>query len=160
MSLHITIRNALPADAENISALIRGEAGYCTVNPSGEGAGHFFATITPEAIEGYITNPSFIYLLGFVAEELAGVAAIRDGKHLYHLFVASRFHRRGIASALWAQIKVKILESSTIDGLTVNSTQFAVPVYQRFGFQIQGPLVEEKGVAFVPMKLSGSHEHD
>jgi GNAT superfamily N-acetyltransferase len=159
MSPHITIRDALPVDAENISTLIQGEARYCTANPSGEGAEHFFSTITPEAIAGYITNPNFIYLLGFVGEELAGAVAIRDGKHLYHLFVASKFHRRGIGSALWAHAKARVLESGNTEGFTVNSTPFAVPVYERFGFQIQGTLVEEKGVAFVPMKLPSSYAH-
>jgi hypothetical protein len=63
MSPYITIRDALPVDAKNISALIQGEARYCTANPAGEGAEHFFSTITPEAIAGYITNRTlFIYL--------------------------------------------------------------------------------------------------
>ncbi|MGZ4953730.1 MAG: hypothetical protein ACXV8Q_01340 [Methylobacter sp.] len=34
----LVIRNALPADAQNISALIHGVTHYCTVNPLGEGA--------------------------------------------------------------------------------------------------------------------------
>jgi len=159
MSPHITIRDALPVDAENISALIQGEARYCTANPSGEGAGHFFSTITPEAIAGYIKNQNFIYLLGFASEELAGVVAIRDGRHLYHLFVASKFHRFGIGSFLWEHAKTRAIESGNTDGFTVNSTAFAVPVYERFGFRIQGAFVEDKGVVFVPMKLPSCHVH-
>lgn len=157
MSLHITIREALLIDAENISTFIRGEAHYCTVNPSGDGAEHFFASITPEAIASYITSPDFIYLLGFVGVELVGVVAIRDGKHLYHLFVASKFHRLGIGSILWSHAKTKALEIGNTEGFTVNSSLFAVPVYERLGFQIHGARVEEKGIVFVPMKLPGSY---
>ncbi|MGZ4993546.1 MAG: GNAT family N-acetyltransferase [Methylobacter sp.] len=157
MNQHITIRDALPVDAENISTLIHGEARYCTVNSSGEGAELFFSSITPGAITSYITNPNFIYLLGLVGDELAGVVAIRDEKHLYHLFVASKFQRSGIGSFLWMHAKARALESGNADGFTVNSTPFAVPVYERFGFQIQGALVEEKGVAFVPMKLPSGY---
>ena len=157
MSPYLTIRDALPTDAQMISVLIQGEALYCTVNPNGESAEYFFSTITPGAIAGYITSPDFIYLLGFVGMELAGVVAIRDGKHLYHLFVASKFHRRGIGSALWTHAKTKALESGNTEGFTVNSSLFAVPVYERLGFKIRGTRVEEKGIVFVPMKSTGSY---
>ncbi|WP_150049457.1 GNAT family N-acetyltransferase [Methylomonas rhizoryzae] len=155
MSLHVTIRSALPADAENISALIQGEAHYCTIHPNGEGAQPFFSSVTPEAIAGYVTSPNFIYLLGYVDSELAGVVAVRDGSHLYHLFVAAKFQRRGIASSLWARAKAKAVESGNAQGFTVNAAPHALPVYERFGFEIQGIRVEENGVAFVPMKLPG-----
>lgn len=36
---------------------------------------------------------------------------------------------------------------------TVNSTPYAQPVYERFGFVATGPRVETKGIAFVPMHL-------
>lgn len=157
MNPHITIRDAWPIDASNISVLIQGKALYCTANSTEEGAEYFFSTITPEAIAGYITNPNFIYLVGFVGAELAGVVASRDGKHLYHLFVASKFHRHGIGSALWAHAKTKALEGGNTEGFTVNSSLFAVPVYERLGFQIHGGRVDEKGVVFVPMKLPGSY---
>jgi GNAT superfamily N-acetyltransferase len=90
---------------------------------------------------------------------LAGIVAIRDGKHLYHLFVASKFHRSGIGSFLWAHAKTRALENGNTDGFTVNSTPFAVPVYERFGFQIQGAFVEDKGVVFVPIKSPSSYVH-
>jgi len=88
-----------------------------------------------------------------VEAELAGVVAIRGGKHLYHLFVAAKFQRSGIASCLWQHAKTRALESGNTEGFTVNSTLFAVPFYQRFGFQIQGARVEDKGIVFIPMKL-------
>ncbi|MGZ8158256.1 MAG: GNAT family N-acetyltransferase [Methylobacter sp.] len=157
MNPHLVIRDASPADAQNISALIHGEAHHCTVNPFGEGAEYFFSTISPEAITGYIANPNFIYLVGFVGTELAGIAAIRDEKHLYHLFVAAKFQRSGVASSLWQHVKTRALESGNTEGFTVNSTLFAIPIYERFGFQIQGECVEDKGIAFILMKLPGSH---
>jgi len=153
MSLNITIRSALPGDAHIISALIRAEAHHCTAHPGGDGAEQFFSSITPEAIAGYITSPNFIYLLGCMDSQPAGVVAVRDGRHLYHLFVAAKFQRRGIASNLWAQAKAKAIESGNAQGFTVNATPFALPVYERFGFEIQGARVEENGVAFVPMIL-------
>jgi pimeloyl-ACP methyl ester carboxylesterase/GNAT superfamily N-acetyltransferase len=153
MNPRLVIRHALPADAQNISVLIHGEAHHCTTDPFGKGAECFFSTISPEAVNGYTANPDFIYLLGFVEAELAGVVAIRGGKHLYHLFVAAKFQRSGIASCLWQHARTRALESGNTEGFTVNATLFAIPFYQRFGFQIQGAQVEDKGVVFIPMKL-------
>ena len=156
MNPDLVIRNAFPTDAQSISTLIRGKSRYCIINPSGEGAEHFFSTITPEAITGYVTSPNFIYLLGFISAEVAGVVGIRDRKHLYHLFVTSKFHRRGVGSALWAHAKTRALERGIVESFTVNSTLFALPVYKRFGFKSQGTLVKENGVAFVPMIFQNS----
>lgn len=151
---HLAIRNALPADAQNISALIHGEAHYCTINPFGEDAEHFFSTITPEAIAGYISNPNFIYLLGFIEVELAGGSSSPRRKAPLPLVRRLQISpRSGIASYLRECAKTRALESGNTEGFTVNSTPFAVPVYEQFGFQIQGARVEDKGVTFIPMKL-------
>jgi hypothetical protein len=96
MNPHLVIRNALSADAQNISALIHAEAHYCTVNPLGEGAEYFFSTISPEAITGYITTPNFIYLLSFVGVELAGIDAIQDkGVAFIPMKLPSGYHVQG-----------------------------------------------------------------
>jgi hypothetical protein len=47
--------------------------------------------------------------------------------------------------------------SGNAEDFAVNFTPFAVPVYGRFGFQIQEKRVEDKDVAFILMKLPGSH---
>ena len=148
--------NIRPANAEDIKAisdLIRGVAHYFLLNPNGEGAEQFLLSITPEAIEGYITNPSFNYLVCYIDQELAGVIAIREKKHLFHLFVAPKFQRRGIALKLWQEAKEAAISSGNVDGFTVNSTPYAVPIYKRFGFSTTGPRIEKNGIAFVPMQL-------
>jgi GNAT superfamily N-acetyltransferase len=156
MGLSLAIRNAAPADAPMISALIHGESIHCTVHPDGEGAEHFFSSITPQAIAAYISSPNYLYFVGSVGPDLAGIVAIRDLSHLIHLFVAAKFHRRGIGSALWAHAKARALEKGNRNQFTVHSTRIAVPFYERLGFEAEAPPMEKNGIAFVPMKMTFS----
>lgn len=146
------IRQATTEDAAEISELISSVAHFFTQEPSGKGAEGFMAGITTEAIRGYIQSPDFYYLAAFHGTTLAGVAALREGKHLFHLFVAPAFQRQGLARQLW--LAAKAAATTTTKEFTVNSTPYAVPVYERFGFVSIGPKVEMNGIAFVPMKTT------
>ena len=81
----------------------------------------------------------------------AGVVAVRDSSHLYHLFVDASFQRRGLSRLLWDHARAVVGEANP-GYFTVNSTPYAQPVYERFGFVATGPRVETKGIAFVPMR--------
>jgi GNAT superfamily N-acetyltransferase len=151
------VERAAFADAPRISALIRELSKPFLVSPSGEGAEPFFAAISESAIQGYVSARNFDY---FVAEEqgqLAGVVALRDNGHLFHLFVAEPFQGRGIGGKLWHMVKAKALQSGNPGKFTVNSSLNARPVYERFGFVASGPVVQTHGIAFQPMQLSHAH---
>ncbi len=150
----MNIRAATANDAEAISALIRSVAHFFTLRPDGAGAEDFLKTISPDAIEGYINAPHFRCHVGFISDQLAGVVAIRDNKHLYHLFVVPPFQRRGFAKQLWEFAKAEAISLGNPGAFTVNSTPYAVPVYASFGFIQIGARVEANGIAFVPMKLA------
>ena len=147
------IRPASPQDANAISALIQSVAHYFTVNPDGSGADDFLKTTSPEAIELYINDSDFIYLVGFTDDHMTGVVSIRDKKHLYHLFVSPEFQRLGHARELWEAAKSKAVQLGNSGEFIVNSTPFAAPVYAKLGFEAIGPKVETKGIAFIPMKF-------
>lgn len=150
----MNIRTATSHDAESISVLIRSVAHYFTLHPQGLGAEEFLKTITGDAIEGFIHAANFRYFAGSMGDDLAGVVAIRDDKHLYHLFVSPQFQRQGLASQLWAHAKADALRRGNLGEFTVNSSPFAVPVYAAFGFVAVGDKMETHGIAFVPMKRS------
>ena len=59
---------------------------------------------------------------------LAGVVAVRDGTHLFHLFVASEFQRQRIARRLWAHAMQAAQSAVRVEAFSVNSSLFAVPV--------------------------------
>lgn len=149
----IDIRPAASEDAPAISRLIHSVSHFFTVHPQGEGADAFLDSIRPAAIASYIQSNDFLYLLGWSGQELAGVIAIKDATHVYHLFVAPAFQRQGVARLLWQTASQIVIQSGNRQGFTVNSSLYAVPMYAHFGFKVSGPPVHTKGIAFVPMAL-------
>ncbi len=89
---------------------------------------------------------------------MAGVVALRNNRHLYHLFVAPEFQGRGLGRQLWSHAREFALGTGNPGEFTVNASRNAVVVYERFGFAPVGPEVQQHGVAFVPMRLTmGNH---
>ena len=145
-------RPATVDDAPAISALIHYSLAQLTVDPSGAGAEQFLVHVTPQAIRGYIESPNFRYRVALAEEGLAGVVAVRNGSHLYHLFVQPMRQGQGLGRQLWTLARRELFEAGA-QTLTVNSSANAVPAYQAFGFVVCGEGVEQNGVAFIPMRL-------
>lgn len=159
MQEQLTIRKAHSADASQISELIFKVAHSFNSSASGEVAPWLLASITPSAVAGNIGDPKYSYLVGFMGQTLAGVIALHDTTHVHHLFVAPEFHRQGVAAKLWQRAKTDAIALGNSGGFSVRSSEFAVPVYERFGFRVIGARAEKGGIAFVPMKLELQHEH-
>jgi GNAT superfamily N-acetyltransferase len=149
MQIHLEIRTAHISDALAISELVHRVAHGCL----GADAAAFVNTISPPTVVSNIQNPHYLYVLGFVGNELVGVAAIRDMKHFYHLFVAPEYQHKGIAKALWHYLKTQAVATGT-DIFTVNSSLYAVSVYEKFGFSPTSEPQTKSGINFVPMQLS------
>lgn len=153
MQEYITIRKARPEDAANISELIHRVVHYFKSGTASEVAPWFLDSVTPSAMAGYINDPGFNYLAAYAGPVLAGVVAVRDTVHVYHLFVAPEFHRQGIAAKLWQRAKNDAIAAGNQTGFSVRSSEYAVPVYERFGFRVVGERAEKDGIAYVPMEL-------
>jgi GNAT superfamily N-acetyltransferase len=148
------IRQAILEDAEQISRLIVSLAHCFTLAPDGEGAERFLASITPGSIRSYISDPQFYYLVALDGSTLAGAAALRESRHVFHLFVSPAFQRQRLGRQLWRALQQG--GASASEAITVNSALNAVPVYERFGFAATGPKVEMNGIAFVPMRSAAT----
>ncbi len=146
------IRKATKDDVPAISALILSLAHHFILQPDGAGAEEFLLSLQPSGIERYVDADPFDYRVGMVGAQIAGVVAVRAGTHLFHLFVAEPFQRRGLARALWLQAKSLHEQAQVSDAMTVNSTPFALPFYEHVGFRATGPRVETRGIAFIPMR--------
>lgn len=146
-SARLRLRKALVSDAETISALIVSLKEYFLADPDSDEVQPFLETLEPDATARRIASTEFSY---HVAEDdcgLRGVIAIRNGTHVYHLFVSSEAHRKGIARALWDHARGQ----SGAATFTVNSSPYAVPAYERLGFKITDEPQSEDGLVFVPM---------
>lgn len=79
---------------------------------------------------------------------------MRDSAHLFTLFVAEDFQGQGLGRRLWELARAECLAAGNPGAFTVNSSKYAVPVYERFGFVVAGPVQTRNGVLYVPMKMT------
>ena len=148
-----TLRPALVADAPAIVALIDDLMPFLTLHPDGAGAEKFIEHCRQPAIEQYLSLPNYAYQLAHIDGALAGVVAMRDNTHLFHMFVPRALHRRGMARRLWQAARDASLARGGVTAFTVNSSLYALPLYTSLGFVATGPKVETGGIAFVPMRM-------
>lgn len=147
------IRKALLSDAKDISELISGlSVKFIADAFSSYGREFLLSTMTPQAIEKHIQS-GYRYHVAEMDGSLVGVVAVRDNKHLYHLFVAEEYQRQGIAKELWQLAMEECLNNGNTGEFTVNSSEYAQGVYKQLGFVAQpGPRIKN-GVVFFPMSL-------
>jgi GNAT superfamily N-acetyltransferase len=145
-------RAGSPADAEAIAGLIASFHSELTDDPSGAGAEEYIASVSVQAERKYLASERYRYLLAYSGSQLAGFIAIRDGSHLFHLFVERSHQRRGIARRLWDRALAKMCAPDSNGGFTVNSSLSAVSVYQAFGFIPAGSIQSMHGISFLPMR--------
>jgi len=140
-----------PTDAEAIAGLIASFQSELTDDPSGAGAEGYLASVSVQSEREYLASERYRYLLAYSDSQLAGFIAIRDGSHLFHLFVERSHQRQGIARRLWERAFGELCAPSS-DGFTVNSSLSAVPVYEAFGFVPAASIQSMHGISFLPMR--------
>ena len=145
-------RAGSPADAEAIAALIASFQSELTDDPSGAGAERYLASVSVQAEREYLASERYRYLLAYSDSQLAGFIAIRDGSHLFHLFVERSHQRQGIGRRLWELALEELCAPSRDGGFTVKSSLSAVPVYHAFGFVPAGSIESKHGISFLPMR--------
>jgi GNAT superfamily N-acetyltransferase len=150
------IRAGLPSDAAAVAGLIASFQSELTDDPSGTGAERFLATLSVEAEREYLGSARYRYLLAFCGSELAGFIAIRDGSHLFHLFVSRAHQRQGLGRLLWEKALRELCTPNSEGVFTVNSSLSAVPVYRRFGFASAESIQSADGISFLPMRRPAS----
>jgi GNAT superfamily N-acetyltransferase len=148
-------RAGSPADAEAIAGLIASFQGELTDDPSGVGAEQYLASVSVQAERVYLGSERYRYLLAYSDSQLAGFIAIRDGSHLFHLFVGRSHQGQGIARSLWERALKELCARAIDGGFTINSSLSAVPVYRAFGFVPAGPIQRMHGFSFLPMRRPG-----
>ena len=120
---------------------------------SKEGIKTFKDFIVPQNIVDMVKASDFKIYCCFDNKSLIGVLALKDNTHIALLFVCKKYHRRGIAKEL---LKIALADISIYcpdaSELTVNSSPYAVKIYERLGFFPRGKMEERDGIKFVPMK--------
>ena len=150
----MNLRRGTVVDAGPIAELIASFQSELTLDPSGVGAEQYLASVSENAERQYLESPKDSFIVAEESGTLAGLIAIRDNVHLFHLFVARPFHRHGLARRLWHEAREEALHRGNPGEFTVNSSLNAVAVYKSFGFMPSAPVTTEHGISFLPMRLS------
>lgn len=152
------IRFATLDDVDPIRALITSLLPMMTIHPNGEGAEQFIESFGVPAMQRYISAPNFRYQLAMLNGGLAGVVAVRDNSHLFHLFVAQHLHGQGIGKKLWQAAWNDARSLGNPGQFTVNSSMGALEMYKHWGFEPAGGPIQQHGIAYVPMRLRGPEQ--
>src|SRR6266850_2583833 len=84
---HMEFRAGSSQDADAIAGLIARFQSELTDDPSGAGAEEYLASVSVQAEREYLASARYRYLLAYSGFQLVGFITIRDGSHLFHLFV-------------------------------------------------------------------------
>ncbi len=124
-----------------------------------EGVQEFHRYIQPSAFR-VRSQTNHFSLIALAQDKVVGVIEMRDHNHVSLLFVAPEFQRRGIAKELLRQV-LQICRSNEpmLLEISVNSSSYAVPIYEKLGFRRAGEKQVINGIGFIPMALKLSNQH-
>ena len=152
----VTIRAATEDDIDAISELLTGLAErFITPDYTTAGRRHLLAEYSSASIRDHMRD-GVVFMLAEHEDRVVGVVGIGHRRHLWALFTAADYQRRGIARRLWKAATGTGIEHP----FTVNASRYAVPVYERLGFVAVGPEKISNGVIFQPMVLEGGDVGD
>jgi ribosomal protein S18 acetylase RimI-like enzyme len=146
----IEITDYTPAKTENIRRLILSVFDtFVGIDYSQQGKETFYKFIDSEDIIKRVSANSRI-LLAENEIEIVGMIEPRDNNHISLSFVDSRYHNQGIGKIL-LNTKIATVKDKT-EFIEVNSSPYAVSIYEKLGFQKTDEPKEIDGILFIPMK--------
>lgn len=150
----ITLRKMFNGEENVISTLIAEVFDeFIALGYSAEGINEFKKYIDPKFILFRKENGN-IFIVAVDEDKIIGVIEMRDLSHISLFFVDKKYHGKGIGKTLIERMieKCKSIDPS-IKVVSVNSSPYAVKIYEKLGFkQIKEEQIKN-GLRFVPMEL-------
>lgn len=143
----MTVRRLHATDLEQASAVCMAsfmEAVAPSLSP--EGIATFAAIVSVDGFASRFSDDNDMFV--FDAGQVVGVAELIGGQHVATLFVAPGYQGKGVGRALMQAV----LACARSEVVTVRASLGAVAAYQRFGFQVAGPVGEYAGLVYQPME--------
>jgi GNAT superfamily N-acetyltransferase len=152
-----TVRHTRVGEEVSVCNLVaRSFNEYIAPGFSEEGIEEFFKYSNPRAFKRRLESGYFT----MVAEsggKLAGMIEMRENKHISMLYVDKAYHRKGVAKELVRQAMEEISSNNeSPKDITVNSSRYAVPFYERLGFIQYEDEKSIYGVIHIPMMVTYS----
>lgn len=99
-------------------------------------------------------NGGDLFLVALHEGKIVGMIAVRDSSHIFGLFVSPNYQCQGVATNLWYKAVEVCQKQCPNSTFTVNASEYALLIYQKWGFRKKGAKQERKGIEFIPMELS------
>lgn len=148
MKNNLEIHQALVADASAIATLIYTTSITCCFTTEQPCPEWYKESVQPAQIANLLMTGQMVWLVAFQEQALAGVLAISDKSHVKYFFVHPAYQKLGIGKKLWHFAQ----HSGALgNALTVRSSLFAVPVYERLGFKAIEPPKTFNGLHYQTM---------
>lgn len=107
-------------------------------------------SMSEQGLQKLMSDGCRYHLAEMDAQTIAVIGLYRHS-HLYHLFVAAEFQRRGIARRLWEVVLNQCIEAGAGDAISVNAAPTARRFYERLGFKSRGDARQRNGITTLPM---------
>jgi len=126
---------------------------------SAEGVQEFHRYIQPSAFRSRSQTNHFS-LITLAHNMVVGVIEVRGHHHVSLLFVAPEFQRQGIAKELLHRaLQICRAKEPRLSEISVNSSSYAVPIYEKLGFRGIAERQLRNGIGFIPMVLKLPNQH-
>ena len=150
------IRPINDTDIPAVAVLMRSLSDEFIVHECSPDAAAAFARENDEAGIRAFVGAGMAYYVAEKDGTIAGFIAMRENKHIFHMFVDKAHHRQGIAKALWDVARQAAIDAGNPGQFTVNASNYALPVYQAMDFVPTAPTQCKNGIYYNPMQLEGA----
>jgi GNAT superfamily N-acetyltransferase len=149
----ITYRPMQPDEAQEVSDLImRVFNEFVAPGYAPEGVQEFLWYVQPAALLKRAKIGTT--LVACVEKQVVGIIQMKEISHVSLLFVDKAFQRKGISSELLNRaIAICRRDNPAVAQITLNSSPYALPIYEKLGFRPTGPEQVTNGVRSTPMVL-------
>ena len=142
------IRVANASDAERISMVILKTSIDCCFSQEEPCPDWYRESIAPHQIRELIDSTDYEWLVATQREDIVGVLAVAQKKHIKYYFVLHEVQAMGIGRKLWNEA---VRRSILVIEVSVRSSINAVPVYEKLGFVKTGKASTFNGMVYQPM---------
>jgi GNAT superfamily N-acetyltransferase len=121
---------------------------------SEEGRLTFLNYANPESLRKHLQSNHFI-LVAESPDGLHGVIEMRNHEHISLLFVDKASQGKGVARELLRQaLDLCKAQRPDLERVTVNSSPYAIPIYEKLGFHAVADEQITHGLRYTPMMLN------
>jgi len=143
-------------DIPDLIAMIRGVfLEFMAPAYTQEGVDYFLSGLEPAAIVTRLSSEDRFIIVARDNTTIVGAVEVKNHTHISLLFTAKDYHQKGIAKELLRLAITRCRETlPSLESITLNSSAYAQPVYQRLGFEPTGSQQERNGMIFTPMAMA------